>query len=72
MAKNALNAENLRNELWDTLHKVKSGAMTPGTADAVAAQGREILRTVRTQMQVLKFANESATKDLVSFATNKG
>ena len=47
-----LNAENLKNELWDTLLKVKSGTIDHETANAISSQAREILRTIKMQLQV--------------------
>lgn len=64
----SLNAINLKTALWDTLQKVRSGEMTPGTGDAVASQAREILRTVRTQLAVFSQAGKSVSDELVDFA----
>ena len=63
-----LNAINLKAALWDTLQKVKSGEMTPGAGDAVAAQAREILRTTRTQLAIFTQAGKSVSEELVDFA----
>jgi len=68
MNKKTLNADNLSEALWDTLHMVKSGNIHPAVADSVACQAREILRTRRTQMQIQKFAQQEATQDLIRFA----
>lgn len=67
-----LNAVNLKEALWDTLKKVRSGKMTPGAADAVAAQAREILRATRTQLAVLTQAGESVSAEMVDFARPRG
>lgn len=64
----ALNAVNLKNELWDTLQSVKCGKTTPATGDVVASQAREILRTVKTQLQVFSQAGESVSSELIDFA----
>lgn len=61
-------ASALRDTLWDTLQKVRSGDMPPGTGTSVAQQAREILRTVRTQLSVLGQAGKSVTPELVEFA----
>jgi len=66
-----LNAVNLKAALWDTLQKVRSGEMTPGSADAVASQAREILRTARTQLAIFSQAGESVASELVDFAKPK-
>ena len=63
-----LNAVNLKKVLWDTLQGVKSGKITPATGDTVASQAREILRTVRTQLQVFSQASESVSAELIDFA----
>lgn len=63
-----LNAINLKQQLWDTLRKVKAGKMTPASGDVVAAQAREILRTVRTQLNVFAQAGEGVSDELVEFS----
>ena len=47
-----LNAENLKNMLWETLQDVKSEVMDSKTANAIAAQARGILGTVRTEIAI--------------------
>lgn len=64
----ALDAVSLKDALWETLQKVKSGKITAGSGDAIAAQAREILRTVRTQLAVLGQAGKSVTKEMIDFA----
>lgn len=66
-----LNAVNLKNVLWETLQQVKSGKMTPGAADAVAAQAREILRATRTQLAIFNQAGEAVSSELIDFAKSK-
>lgn len=63
-----LNAINLKTALWETLQKVKSGKMTPGSGDVVAAQAREILRTVRTQLTVFAQSGHGVSDEVVDFA----
>lgn len=65
---NDLNAINLKAALWQTLRKVQSGKMTPASGDVVAAQAREILRTVRTQLAVFSQAGEGVSDEIVQFA----
>lgn len=67
----ALTAVNLKAQLWDTLQAVKEGKMTPGSGDAIASQAREILRTVRTQLQIFSQAGESVASELIDFAKPK-
>lgn len=66
--KNDLNAINLKGQLWETLQGIRSGDITPGSGDAVAAQAREILRTVRTQLAIFTQANQAVTDELIEFA----
>lgn len=63
-----LTAVNLKEALWDSLNKVRAGQMTPGSADSVAAQAREILRTVRTQLAIFSQAGQSVAAELIDFA----
>lgn len=69
-AKTKLSATNLKNILWDTLLKVKSGKMEAGQADAVASQAREILRTTTVQLKVASQTNRVVAKDVIDFAEN--
>jgi len=70
MAKTAdkLNAINLKDSLWQTLQGVRDGSITPGSGDAIAAQAREILRTVRTQLAIFTQAGQAVTSELIDFA----
>ena len=63
-----LSAVNLKAALWRTLQAVQAGDMIPSQGDAVAAQGREILRTVKVQLQVAGQAKRSVPRDVVDFA----
>jgi len=58
-----LNASNLKSALWETLNQVKEGTMQAGNADAVASQAREILRTVKVQLQVTQQSKRSVPHD---------
>lgn len=62
-----LTAQNLKNELWETLHQVKNGKMDCGQADSVASQAREILRTVKTQLQITHMAKRDVPAELIVF-----
>jgi hypothetical protein len=64
----ALNATNLKAALWETLNDLKGGAVQPGQGDAIAAQAREILRTVKVQLQVTSQSKRSVPLDLIDFA----
>ena len=63
-----LNAVNLKQSLWETLQSLRNGTITPGAGDAVASQAREILRTVRTQLQIFTQSGKSVTNELIDFA----
>lgn len=67
---NKLNAKNLKEALWETLNLVKKGEMDAGQADSVATQGREILRTVNTQLKVMQQAKRNVGTELIDFAEN--
>jgi hypothetical protein len=47
-----LTAGSLKDILWETLTDLKHENILPNRADAIAAQSREILRTIKVQLQV--------------------
>lgn len=59
MSRNTLTADNLRSALWETLQAVKAKKIKPNEANAVAAQSREIMRTVKMQLDVMKHTGKS-------------
>lgn len=63
-----LTATNLKEALWQTLQEIKSGDMQPGQGDAVAAQAREIIRTVNTQLRVMGQSNRQVPVSVIDFA----
>ncbi len=63
-----LSATNLKDALWETLNEVKEGTMQAGQADSIAGQAREILRTVKVQLQVANQAKRSVSADVITFA----
>lgn len=63
-----LTAKNLKEALWETLKDIKSGAIQPGQGDAIASQAREILRTVKVQLQVTSQAKRSVPIEVINFA----
>jgi hypothetical protein len=67
-AQKELNASNLKGALWDTLNGLKSGVVQPGQGDAIASQAREILRTVKVQLQVTAQSKRSVPADVIQFA----
>lgn len=62
-----LSAVTLKNALWETLNAVKDDNMLPGQGDAIAAQAREILRTVKTQLQVCAQAKRNVPTEILDF-----
>lgn len=65
---NELTATNLKTALWDTLKGIKDSSVQPAQGDAIAAQGREILRTVKVQLQVTNQAKRSVPAEVIMFA----
>ena len=68
MAKTNLTANNLKTALWETLQKVKSGKMDAGKADSIATQGREIIRTINTQIKISQHSQTPLPKDVMDFS----
>lgn len=63
----SLSAVSLKEALWETLQAVKSDNMQAGQGDAIAAQAREILRTVKTQLQVCQQAKRNVPTEIIDF-----
>ena len=63
-----LKASVLRDVLWETLLDVRSNNIQANRADAVATQAREIVRTVKTQLQITNAAKRSVPQDIIAFA----
>ncbi len=63
-----LSATALKNVLWDTLNDIKSNKILPSHGDAIASQAREILRTVKVQLQIVAAAKRHVPSDVVDFA----
>lgn len=66
--KKELNATNLKSALWETLNDIKGGVIQPGHGDAIASQAREILRTVKVQLQVANQTKRAVSADVIAFA----
>ena len=66
-----LNAMSLKAILWKTLQSVKNKEIDPVVANAVAVQAREILRTIKIQMEILKDKHISI-EELNKFASEGG
>jgi hypothetical protein len=63
-----LSATNLKAALWETLNDVKSDKMQAAQGDAIAGQAREILRTVKTQLQICAQAKRNVPTEVIDFA----
>lgn len=62
-----LSATNLKTALWETLNDIKSDKMLPAQGDAIASQAREILRTVKVQLQIAAQTKRSVPTDVIDF-----
>lgn len=67
MTTSRLSAVNLKNILWETLNDIKSDTMLPAQGDAIAAQAREIIRTVKVQLQVVAQAKRNVPTEIIDF-----
>lgn len=63
-----LSASSLKTALWDTLKKIKDDKMLPAQGDAIASQAREILRTIKVQLQVVAQSKRNVPTDVINFA----
>ncbi len=66
-----LTANSLKDVLWETLIDLKHENILPNRADAIAAQSREILRTVKIQMQVAGQAKRALPQEIVDFSERR-
>lgn len=66
-----LNANNLKNVLWKTMQDLSADKCQPAQADAMASQAREILRTVKLQLQIAQQSKRSVPLDIVTFSETK-
>ena len=60
----------LRDVLWETLNDIRTNQMQPNRADAIATQAREILRTIKTQINVSAVAKGKVANALIKFASD--
>jgi len=63
-----LSATNLKAALWETLNDVKNDKMQAAQGDAIAGQAWEILRTVKTQLQICAQAKRNVPTEVIDFA----
>lgn len=54
--------------LWETLNAIKSDTMQANQGDAIASQAREILRTVKVQLQIAGHTKRSVPLEVINFA----
>lgn len=64
----ALSAVNLKEALWDTLNEIKTERLPASTGDAIASQAREIIRTVKVQLQIVAQSKRQVPTELIDFA----
>jgi hypothetical protein len=69
--KTVLTADNLKNALWDTLQQVKAKNIDPTVANAVSSQAREIMRVVRTQVQIAVLQGKKPTTEMLEYTATK-
>ncbi len=63
-----LTASSLKEVLWDTLIDLRHENILPNRADAIAAQSREILRTIKTQLQVAGQSKRGVPQEIIDFS----
>lgn len=66
-----LSASSLKDILWETLTDLKHENILPNRADAIAAQSREILRTIKVQLQVAGQAKRGVPQEIVEFSERR-
>jgi hypothetical protein len=66
-----LTAGSLKDILWETLTDLKHENILPNRADAIAAQSREILRTIKVQLQVAGAAKCAVPQDIIEFSERR-
>lgn len=63
-----LTADNLKDALWETLNDIKNGTITPASGDSIATQAREILRTVKVQLQIASQTKRAVPAEVIAFS----
>lgn len=66
-----LTAGSLKDVLWETLTDLKADNILPNRADAIAVQSREILRTIKTQMQISSQSKRALPRDIIEFSERR-
>lgn len=62
-----LTATNLKKALWETMQGIKGDQILPAQGDAIASQAREILRTVKVQLQVVAQSKRNVPTEVIDF-----
>lgn len=62
-----LNAKNLKKILWNNLQGIQDGTVQPAQADAMVSQAREILKTVKTELEISKQSGKPVSDKLQKF-----
>lgn len=65
-----LTASNLKEHLWDILHKIDRGVMPAYQASAVASCCREIVRCTNAQIKISAHTGRDVPKSVVDFSEN--
>lgn len=60
-----LTANNLKDELWITLIKLRNREIPPQAALAIAANAREIMRVVRAELTIASATGTPPTKQMI-------
>lgn len=68
MKEKTLNAESLKDVLWQTIKDVRSGSANTSKANAVCAGARTICSIVKLELQVAKLAGRKPTVKSKQFA----
>ena len=63
-----LSAVALKDALWETLQAIKEDRMQANQGDAIASQAREILRTVKVQLQVAVQSKRNIPLEVIEFS----
>lgn len=66
-----LTASSLKDILWETLTDLKHENIMPNRADAIAAQSREILRTVKVQLQISGQTQRAVPQEIIDFSERR-